>query len=294
MTALQTLPPRPTYAPAPARPRPRRRPGVRTLIIAAAAYAVGALCLIPYLEMVVTAARPANQLESPGYLPSHFDWSNFTSLWSTGLGANLGVSLQVASGATVLVLAVALPAAYFTARHRFRGRTAFLVLVLVTQMFQPTAMLVGIYREFLLLHLVNTVFALILVNAGFNLAFATWILNAYIGSIPAELEEAAMVDGASRLRALARVTLPMAWPGVVTAVIFTFIAGWNEFVVALILTNTPSRQPLTVALDSYIGGYQIDWGHLFAASAIATVPVIVLFALIERKVVSGLTAGSIK
>lgn len=293
MASLQALRrPAPTAAPAP--PRSRRRPGARTLVIAVAAYAVAALCLVPYLEMVVTAARPADQLESPGYLPSRFDWSNFTSLWSTGLGANFGVSLQVAGGATVLVLAVALPAAYFAARHRFRGRAAYLVLVLVTQMFQPTAMLVGIYREFLLLHLVDTVFALILVNAGFNLAFATWILNAYIASIPAELEEAAMIDGASRLGALWHVTLPLAWPGVVTALIFTFIAGWNEFVVALILTNTPARQPLTVALDSFIGGYQVDWGRLFAASAIATVPVIVLFALIERKVVSGLTAGSMK
>lgn len=283
-------------APSHAMPRrPVRRPRrIKTLLLAAVAYVVAALCVIPYLDMVVTAARPADQLKSPGYLPSHFSWSNFTTLWSTGLGANLGISLQVAAGATVLVLLVALPAAYYTARQRFRGRIAFLVLVLVTQMFQPTAMLVGIYKEFLLVHLVNTVLALILVNAGFNLAFATWILNAYIGSIPAELEEAAMIDGATRLGALRRVTLPMALPGIVTAVIFTFIAGWNEFVVALILTNTPSRQPLTVALDSYIGGYQIDWGHLFAASAVATVPVIILFALIERKVVSGLTAGSIK
>nr|WP_307844085.1 carbohydrate ABC transporter permease [Actinospica acidithermotolerans] len=107
-------------------------------------------------------------------------------------------------------------------------------------------------------------------------------------------EEAARVDGTSRLRALRRVTLPLAWPGVVTALIFTFIAAWDEFVVALILTNSPSHQPLAVALDSYIGGYQINWGHLFAASAVATVPVIILLALIERKVVSGLTAGSIK
>jgi multiple sugar transport system permease protein len=189
---------------------------------------------------------------------------------------------------------VALPAAYYTARHRFRGRAVFLVLVLVTQMFQPTAMLVGIYQEFLSFNLVNSVWALILVNAGFNLAFATWILNAYISAIPVELEEAAMIDGMGRFGALLRVTLPLTWPGVVTAVIFTFIAGWNEFVVALIMTTKPSTQPLTVALDNFIGGYQIDWGHLFAASAVATVPVIVLFALIERKVVGGLTAGSVK
>ena len=301
MSALTAAPssaaqrPVPPDAASSARPRPRRRPPrLRTTLCAAAAYLVALVFLLPYLEMVVTAARPADQLESPGFLPTRFDWSNFTTLWSTGLGANLGVSLQVAAGATALALLVALPAAHYTARHRFRGRAAYLILVLVTQMFQPTALLVGIYKEFLLAGLVNSVTALILVNAGFNLAFATWILRAYFAAIPVELEEAAQVDGASRLGVLGRITLPLAWPGIVTALIFTFIAAWNEFAVALILTDTPSRQPLTVALDNYIGGYQIDWGHLFAASALATVPVIILFALIERKVVGGLTAGAVK
>lgn len=277
----------------------RRRPGnagrgrTRKAIYAVAAYAIALLFLIPYAEMVVTAARPKDQLKDPGYLPTSWDWSNFTSLWKIGLGDNMVVSLKIAGGATALVILVALPAAYYTARRTFRGRNAFLLLVLITQMFQPTAMLIGIYREFLAVD-IDPVLALILVNAGFNMAFATWILNAYFMSIPAELEEAAMVDGTSRLGALFRVTLPLAWPGVVTALIFTFIAAWNEFVVALILTTGGSTQPIGVALDSFIGGYQIDWGHLFAASVVATVPVIVLFALIERKVVGGLVAGSIK
>jgi multiple sugar transport system permease protein len=267
---------------------------LRKTTLASLAYLVAAVFLIPYVEMVIAAARPSDELKDPNYLPSHFEWSNFATLWSSGLGANLGVSLQVAAGATGLVLLVSLPAAYYTARHRFRGRTAFLLLVLVTQMFQPTAMLVGIYKEFVSFGLTNSVLGLILVNAGFNLAFATWILNAYISSIPVELEEAATVDGAGRIGALLRITLPLAWPGVVTALIFTFISAWNEFVVALILTSDPDRQPLTVVLDSFLGGYQIDWGHLFAASAVSTVPVIILFALIERKVVGGLTAGSVK
>ena len=194
------------------------------------------------------------------------------------------------------MLLVALPAAYYTARHRFRGRSVFLLLVLATQMFQPAAMLVGIQREFTSFALPNPIISLILVNAGFNLAFAVWILNAYFSSIPAELEEAAMVDGTSRLGALRRITLPLALPGIVTALIFTFIGAWNEFLVALTLTlgQPASKQPLTVQINSYIGQYSIDWGHLFAGSVIATLPVIALFAVIEGKVVSGLTAGSIK
>jgi multiple sugar transport system permease protein len=229
-------------------------------------------------------------------VPQHYDWSNFTSIWKTGFGANLGASLKVAGGATVLVLIVALPAAYYTARRRFRGRTFFLLLVLATQMFQPAAMLVGIQREFISFDLPSPILSLILVNAGFNLAFAVWILNAYFSSIPPELEEAAMVDGTSRIGALRRITLPLAWPGIVTALIFTFIAAWNELLVALTLTlgANNNQRPLTVAINNYIGQYSIDWGHLFAGSVIATVPVIILFAMIEGKVVGGLTAGSIK
>jgi multiple sugar transport system permease protein len=192
------------------------------------------------------------------------------------------------------VLLVAMPAAYYTARYKFRGRILFLLVVLITQMMQPASMLVGIYRQYFTIGGLDTVWSLILVNAGFNMAFAVWILTAYFGSIPRELEEAAMVEGTSRLGALRRVTLPLAAPGVVTALIFTFIAAWNEFLVALTLTTTPTKQPLTVAINSYLGAYSIPWQNLFAASVIATIPVIVLFALIERKVVSGLTAGSIK
>ncbi|SOD75048.1 carbohydrate ABC transporter membrane protein 2 (CUT1 family) [Jatrophihabitans sp. GAS493] len=273
--------------------RVRRFPSFKVAVCTAAAYFIAIVFLVPYAEMVVTAARPTDELRDPSYFPSHWTFSNFTTLWSIGLGGNIQTSLKIAGGATLLVMAVSLPAAYYTARHRFRGRNAFLLLVLVTQMFQPTAMLVGIYREFALIH-VNPVLALILVNAGFNMAFAIWILNAYIASIPEELEEAAMVDGAGRFRALTHITFPLALPGVVTALIFTFIAAWNEFVVALILTSGQSQQPLGVALDNFIGGYQIDWGHLFAASAVATVPVIILFGLIEGKVVGGLTAGSVK
>ena len=123
-----------------------------------------------------------------------------------------------------------------------------------------------------------------------------WILNAFFSSIPVELEEAAMVDGLGRVGALLRITLPLAAPGIVTALIFTFISAWNEFLVALTLSlgQPPSQQPLTVAINQYIGEYSVDWGHLFAAGLVATVPVIILFAFIERRVVSGLTAGAVK
>ncbi|MCW2595476.1 MAG: sugar transporter permease [Jatrophihabitans sp.] len=296
MTTLIADPPSVT-PPRAATRRPRKaRLTPRTVLLALTAYVVAMIFILPYVEMVISALRPPKELLARGYLPKHYDWSNFTSIWKTGFQSQLGASLKVAGGATALVLIVALPAAYCTARRRFRGRAVFLVLVLATQMFQPAAMLVGIQREFLSFNLPSPILSLILVNAGFNLAFAIWILNAYFSSIPVELEEAAMCDGASRLGALARITLPLAMPGIVTALIFTFIGAWNELLVALTFTQgaSESQQPLTVGINSYIGQYSIDWGHIFAGSVIATLPVIARFAMIEGKVVGGLTAGSIK
>jgi multiple sugar transport system permease protein len=297
--AVRTVAGRSQAAPPSAAARaPRRLPSLRTALVAAAAYVIAVVFLLPYLEMLITAVRPQRELFDANYLPRHFAWSNLTNMWGAAFGITSGVrvSLEIAGGATLLVLLVALPAAYYTSRHRFRGRGGFLLLVLATQMLQPTALIVGIYKEFLGFGLlgVNPVWSLILVNAGFNLAFAVWILNAYISSIPAELEQAAMVDGSSRLGALFRITLPLAMPGVVTALIFTFIAAWNEFISALTLTTSTGDYPLTVRLDSFIGQYTVDWQHLFGASVVATIPVFILFALIEGRVVGGLTAGSVK
>ena len=296
--AVRTLSARKPAAPQSATARaPRRLPSLRTAIIAAAAYVVAVLFLLPYLEMLITAVRPQRELYQANYLPQHFAWSNLTNMWGAAFGitSSVRVSLEIAGGATILVLLVALPAAYYTSRRRFRGRNGFLLLVLATQMFQPAAMLVGIQREFVNFGVPPTL-ALIIINAGFNLAFAVWILNAFFASIPVELEEASMVDGLGRVGALLRITLPLAAPGIVTALIFTFISAWNEFLVALTLSlgQSPSQQPLTVAINQYIGEYSVDWGHLFAAGLVATVPVIILFAFIERRVVGGLTAGAVK
>ncbi|MEW1682503.1 carbohydrate ABC transporter permease [Streptomyces sp. T12] len=298
--AQQTIPaPLSKTAPAeakdrrPARPRRALRP--RAVLVAAVAWLIAAVFLLPYLQMVITALRPAGELRDATYLPDQFAWSNFVDVWrESNLGSNLRVTLLVAGGSTLLVLLVAVPAAYYTARVKYRGRKVFLLLVLVTQMFQPTSLLVGLYREFYQLGMLNSVWTLVLCNAAFNLAFAIWILTAYFSAIPVQLEEAAMIDGLGRGGALLRVTLPLAMPGVVTAVIFTFIAAWNEFVMGLTLSTVPESQPLTVGINSFIGNYTVQWNYLFAASVIAIVPVVVLFAFIERHVVSGLTAGSVK
>ena len=203
---------------------------LRKALLAGTAYLVAFLFLAPYLQMLLTALRPENELFQipPTWLPSHFEWSNFINVWTEApVGNYLKSSLVIAAASTVVVLLVSLPAAYYTARFKYRGRSAFLLLVIVTQMFAPTALVIGIYREFVSFGLVNSYLALVIVNAAFNLAFSIWIMSGYISTIPMELEEAAAIDGCSRLGVLRRVTLPLALPGFVTAVIFTFIAAWT-------------------------------------------------------------------
>ena len=146
-------------------------------------------------------------------------------------------------------------------------------------MFSPTSLVVGLYREFFELNLVNTYLSLILTNAAFNLAFAIWILQGFFSSIPREIEEAAQLDGCSRIATLRRVMLPLTLPGPRHGDRdFTFIAAWNEYVVALTLIQDDARKPLTVGISSYVTGYEQNWDQLFAASLIAIVPVVILFA----------------
>ncbi|WP_033322883.1 carbohydrate ABC transporter permease [Streptomyces yerevanensis] len=283
-------------APRRRRPRPMK---LRTVLLTAAGWLVALAFLAPYAHMLLTALKPTPELmeSPPSYLPSRWEWSNFTHIWSLTdprVGDALVFSLYVAGASTLLALAVGLPAAYYTARHRFRGRGAFLLLVLVTQMFAPTALLVGIYREMVSLDLTDTAEGLILVNAAFNLPFCVWILNAYFASIPRELEEAAWLDGTGRLGALSRVVLPLAMPGVVTALVYTFIGAWNEYVVALTITSSSDRMTLTKAIPGFVTSYHEQWQYLFATSLVAIVPVVVLFVFVERHLVSGLTAGGVR
>jgi multiple sugar transport system permease protein len=270
---------------------------LRSVVMPLVGLVLALFFLLPYVVMFLASVKDDNDLfkSPPDYLPSHWRWSNWHDVWNViPLGTYIEVSLIIATVSTALVLLVSLPAAYYAARHEFRGRNLFLYLVLVTQMFAPVALVVGIYQEFVLVHGVNAYWAIILTDAAFNLAFAIWILNGYFASIPKEIEDAAQVDGLSRLRTLLRVILPIARPGVVTAVIFTFIQVWNEFIIALTMFNKPTRAPLTVGINQFVGLYKTEYQYLFVASLIAIVPVVALFVAIERQLVSGLTAGSVK
>jgi len=268
-------------------------------LLSLAGLVVALVFLAPYLIMIIGSfkSRPEILHVPATYLPKSWHPENYVNMWSTPetpLPYNLVSTIVISVAATLVVLLVALPAAYYTARHKFRGRMVFLMLVLITQMLQPTVLATGLFREFLSIGLNDTWLAMILVNAAFNLSFALWMMHSFFGSVPPEIEEAAALDGAGRIRTLTSVTLPLVWPGIVTAIIFTFVACWNEFAASLVILTTDKNQVLSVALTKFVGQYSTSWQYVFGVSVVGIVPVVILFAIIERRLVSGLTAGGVK
>lgn len=259
------------------------------------ASALAAFFLAPYIVAVLTSLKPTDELFSTptSMLPTTWTFDAYVQMWTTvPLFDFLRNSVVIGVASTGIALFAALPAAYYTARFRFRGRWLFLGLVLGTQMVVPSTLIIGLYREVVALQMVDSILSLVLINAGFNLAFAIWLMHAFFRGIPIDIEEAAMLDGCDRLQVLRRVVLPLSLPGLVTATIFTFIAVWNEYIVALTLIRTESNLPITVGLTSFIERYDVEYQQLFAASLVAVVPVVVLFLFIERHLAAGLSAGS--
>ncbi|SDS23905.1 carbohydrate ABC transporter permease [Microterricola viridarii] len=302
-----TLPEQSTHAPAVSRPPVKRKRRYTEDQVSAgkvawrmaAGLAVLLIFILPYLIMFFGSVKSKSEIRSvdPTYLPTEWRWENYITMWSTPetpLVQNLVSTIIISVCATLLVLLVALPAAYYTARFRFPGRMVFLFLVIVTQMLQPAVLTSGLFRQFMTLGLSDTWLAMILVNAAFNLSFAVWIMHSFFAGIPKEVDEAAQIDGASRLTVLFRINLPLVWPGIVTAIVFTFVACWNEFAASLVILSTDGNQPLSVALTKFVGQYETSWHYVFGVSIVAIVPVVVLFMLIEKRLVGGLTAGSVK
>lgn len=255
--------------------------------------------LLPYSIMFFGSVKTKAQIRSvdPTYFPQEWHWENYIDMWATPetpLLQNLISTIVIAVFGTLLVLAVALPAAYYTARFRFPGRMVFLFLVIVTQMLQPAVLTSGLFRQFVAWGIMDTWVAMILVNAAFNLSFATWIMHSFFAAIPKEIDEAAQIDGAGLWTVLTRINLPLVWPGIVTAIVFTFVACWNEFAASLVILSTAGNQPLSVALTKFVGQYETSWHFVFGVSVVAIVPVVILFMLIEKRLVGGLTAGSVK
>ena len=255
------------------------------------------LILYPYFVMFCTALKSRTEIFSMNgtILPVEALWSNFADIWSRApMGQYMLNSLLVAGGSTLIAMLCGIPAAYALSRMQFKGQTAFLGFIIVSQMFAPVVLLIGIYKIMSIFHLTNKILGLVFINAAFNQAFTIWLLRGTFLSISPEMEQAATIDGCNRVQALIRVLLPVAAPGIVTTLIFIFINAWNEYTVALCLISTDTLKPLTVGINIFNGYNIIEWQYLFAASIFAIIPVVILFMSIEKNLTSGLTAGGVK
>ena len=222
-------------------------------------------------------------------------WSNFVDIWTKApMGNYLLNSVLIAGGSTMIAMICGIPAAYALARMKFKGQTAFLGFIIISQMFAPVVLLIGIYKVMSIFGLTNSVLGLIFINAAFNQAFTIWLLRGTFMSISAEMEQAATIDGCNRVQAMFKILLPVAAPGIVTTLIFIFINAWNEYTVALCLISTDTLKPMTVGINIFNGYNIIEWQYLFAGSLVAIVPVVILFMSIEKNLTSGLTAGGVK
>ena len=253
--------------------------------------------LYPYFVMGTTALKTRSEIFSMNgkVFPIKAVWSNFKDIWSKApMASYMKNSVIIAGGSTIIAMICGIPAAYALARMKFKGQTAFLGFIIISQMFAPVVLLIGIYKVMQILHLTNNLLGLVFLNAAFNQAFTIWLLRGTFMSISSEMEQAATIDGCNRFQAMIRVLLPIAAPGIVTTLIFIFINAWNEYTVALCLISTESLKPLTVGINIFNGYNMIEWQYLFASSLVAIIPVVILFMCIEKHLTSGLAAGGVK
>ena len=253
--------------------------------------------LYPYFAMFCTALKSRAEIfaMTGTVFPIEALWSNFTDIWELApMGRYMLNSILIAGGSSLIAMLCGIPAAYALARMKFKGQTAFLGFIIVSQMFAPVVLLIGIYKVMVNLHMSNSIWGLIFINAAFNQAFTIWLLRGTFMSISPEMEKAATIDGCNRIQSMIKVLLPMAAPGIVTTLIFIFINAWNEYTVALCLISTDTLKPLTVGINIFNGYNMIEWQYLFAASIFAIIPVLIMFMSIEKNLTEGLTAGGVK
>jgi len=275
----------------------RTRPTTRALqYVAVLCYLV--FLAFPLLWLISSSLKSPQEFASitPSFLPKHPDLSNFSdALEEQGLVRSMLNSLQISVATTVLVLVVSLPVAYALARFRSRLRPVTNGWILVSQVFPVILIVIPLFLILRPLHLTNTIPGVVIVYLVWSLPFALWMLQGYVAAVPRELEEAASVDGASRVRTIVSIVMPLLRPGLIATAMFTFISAWNEFFFALVLLQDPQLKTLPLVLARFVGAEgQVQFGPLAAASVLATVPSLVFFAFLQRRLTSGLLSGAVK
>ncbi|MET0203611.1 MAG: carbohydrate ABC transporter permease [Casimicrobiaceae bacterium] len=274
----------------------RRAPG-RTALLWTIAIVAAAVMIFPFYWMLNTSLKPTAEVfvSPPTFVSSQWSLDAYRTILATrSIGRYFVNSVIVAIGATTLSVVLASLAAYGLTRFFPRGATPFVMFLLFTKMLPETLLIIPYFQLMSDVGLLNTHLALILAYSSFALPFSVWMLIGFFRSIPRELDEAARIDGASVLQAFWRVILPLARPGLVAVALFTFLIAWNSYVWALVLTTDASMFVLSVGIANMVGEYRVQWNELMAASVIAALPVMVLYSLLERHLVSAITAGAVK
>jgi ABC-type glycerol-3-phosphate transport system permease component len=269
----------------------------RQALLWAIALVALAVTLFPFYWMLNTSLKPAPEVfaSPPTFVSAHWSLDAYGALLSNRPVARYFLnSLVVAAGSTVLSVLLAALAAYGVTRFFPRGALPFVLFLLFTKMLPETLLIIPYFQLMSDLGLLNTYWALILAYSSFALPFSVWMLIGFFRSIPRELDEAALIDGAGVLQTFFRVILPLARPGLVAVALFTFLIAWNSYVWALVLTTDSSMFVLSVGIANMVGEYRVQWNELMAAAVIATVPVMALYSLLERHLVNAITAGAVK
>jgi ABC-type glycerol-3-phosphate transport system permease component len=263
-----------------------------------------ALVLVPLSYVVFSSVNSDVRVAQGDFFPTSFSWDNYVKIWTTiGLGKGIANSLIVAGSAAVVSAAIALATAYVLVRFTFLGRVTILRGLLVVQSIPGTLMVLPVFVVFasvgtyLGITVIGTLPGLFVTYLTFTLPFSTWVMVTYLRGLPRELEEAARIDGASNLKILSKIILPLSWPGVMVSAIFAFLLGWNDVIFASVLTDSDTHTA-AIALQVFGSTQQSGslplYGQMMAASLVCAAPVVLLYLVFQRYLVSGLTAGAVK
>lgn len=253
--------------------------------------------LFPLYWLIKIAVTPDRLLYSEGVTlwPSRTTWANFDFVLLQSAFPRYFLNSVIVSGTTaLLVTLIAAAAGYAFSRFRFRGKPFVIFLMLLTQMFPLVMVIAPIYRLMVPLGLHDSLTGLIVIYTAFNVPFATFLMQSFFDGIPKDLEEAAMIDGCTRPQAVRRVILPLTLPGIAATLGFVFTAAWSELLFALMLINSDDQKTFAVGLLTFVSKFAVDWGQMMAAATLALIPACLFFALIQRYLVQGLTAGAVK
>ena len=255
------------------------------------------LIFVPIFWMISTSLKTeAVMFDTPiELIPSEPTLESYKNLWSAyPFLTYLRNSVLVVSAATFFSVSISTIAGYGISRFKFRGRSFYMSFLLATQLFPSIMLLIPYYKTFKTLNLLDSLYGLVIVYISFTIPFCTWMMRGYFNGISRDLDQAASIDGANRIRVFRSVILPLAWPGIAATAIYAFIAGWNEYLFALVFINTTERKTVSLGIGQLIGEYRVLWNELMAAAFFALVPMVIIFIFFNRYLVDGLAAGAVK